>query len=817
MQQTRRENPKRDALNKRLFIILFGMIILVLLTTICFILAFPILFKENPFQAIVATPTATSTPLPTPTPTPLPISRIAAGDMAILAGDYEQAARSFEEGLLTANTVDLQVSALNGLGQTQYLQGDYSTCLQSFGTVLASYDVKYHHIAHYYLAQCELALGNLSKTLEHLDAYTATNPGVIDDFILEQKADLLINNGQSVEALKTLETAAAATTDPGDKLRLQIRAADLDFQQQNYEKVVQTLVPLLEQAKDNYTKAHINYSLASSYFNMGLPEQAFARFQETVNNYPETVDAFNSVVFLTDHNIPVDTYARGMVNYRAGQYGLAADFFREYIQSNPEHVGAAHHYRALALRGMDANEAAIAEWQELINTHPDDALFQKAYEEIAYTQWAYLNQFDRGSQTLQDYVNRVPAASDAASLLYSAARILERNSNLPQAAAVWERMIEQYPADPMSQRGLMLAGITKLRMNDLGSALTTFQRALVLGTAREDKAAAAFWVGKIYEKLGDANAARQSYQEAADADPTGYYSERAKEILEGKKALSLEGDFNFGYDLEADKRDAENWFRYTFNVPAETVLEGAGPLAANREMLLGTAYWEIGQEKLAAQHYANARAAISGDAIANYHYINVVLPKGFYQQAIYASREILDLANLDDAGTMTAPVYFNHIRFGTYFAEIVRQAASEHNIHPIVLWSMIRQESMFTPFAGSSAGAHGALQLLPSTAQDVVNALNWPPDYTPDDLFRPVINIPLGATYYANRLKQFEGDAISALAAYNGGPGNAIIWNDLANGDPDLMLELIRFAETRTYVMQISEFAHIYERLYKTN
>jgi len=53
-----------------------------------------------------------------------------------------------------------------------------------------------------------------------------------------------------------------------------------------------------------------------------------------------------------------------------------------------------------------------------------------------------------------------------------------------------------------------------------------------------------------------------------------------------------------------------------------------------------------------------------------------------------------------------------------------------------------------------------------------------------------------------------------ALAAYNGGPGNAAIWKELAGDDPDLFLEVIRFEETRSYIKGIYEIFTIYRNLY---
>jgi soluble lytic murein transglycosylase len=54
----------------------------------------------------------------------------------------------------------------------------------------------------------------------------------------------------------------------------------------------------------------------------------------------------------------------------------------------------------------------------------------------------------------------------------------------------------------------------------------------------------------------------------------------------------------------------------------------------------------------------------------------------------------------------------------------------------------------------------------------------------------------------------------AALAAYNAGPGSAAIWKGLAGEDPDLLLEIIRFQETRNYIRFIYEIFTVYRNLY---
>jgi soluble lytic murein transglycosylase len=107
------------------------------------------------------------------------------------------------------------------------------------------------------------------------------------------------------------------------------------------------------------------------------------------------------------------------------------------------------------------------------------------------------------------------------------------------------------------------------------------------------------------------------------------------------------------------------------------------------------------------------------------------------------------------------------------------------------------------------------MQIIPSTGQELASQLNWPPGYLEVDLNRPMVSIPFGARYLSRQRDYFGNSLYTALAAYNGGPGNTIIWNELSQGDPDLLLEVIRADETRFYIRQIFEFFNIYRLIYE--
>jgi soluble lytic murein transglycosylase len=224
--------------------------------------------------------------------------------------------------------------------------------------------------------------------------------------------------------------------------------------------------------------------------------------------------------------------------------------------------------------------------------------------------------------------------------------------------------------------------------------------------------------------------------------------------------------------------------------------------------------WRLGEYERARYEFEDLRQSVTTDAADTYRLMNFFYDLGLYRSAILAARQVLTLAGMDDAGTMSAPRLFNHIRFGTYYAGLVIPATQEKGFHPLFVWSMMRQESLFEGFISSSAGARGLMQIIPSTGQEIYDRSGYPTDYQQDDLYRPVVSINMGLDYLNTQRERFEGDLLAALAAYNGGPGNSSAWKELAGEDPDLFVEVIRFEETRNYLRNIFEIFSIYRRLY---
>jgi soluble lytic murein transglycosylase len=145
---------------------------------------------------------------------------------------------------------------------------------------------------------------------------------------------------------------------------------------------------------------------------------------------------------------------------------------------------------------------------------------------------------------------------------------------------------------------------------------------------------------------------------------------------------------------------------------------------------------------------------------------------------------------------------------------LIIPATEKYKLHPLLILSVMRQESMFEGFVQSTAGARGLMQIIPSTGAERADKEGWPPGYTANDLYRPIVSINLGTAYLRYLLNYFDGDIYAALAGYNAGPGNSTIWLKKAADDPDLFVEIIRFNETKNYIRNISEIFAIYRRIY---
>lgn len=112
------------------------------------------------------------------------------------------------------------------------------------------------------------------------------------------------------------------------------------------------------------------------------------------------------------------------------------------------------------------------------------------------------------------------------------------------------------------------------------------------------------------------------------------------------------------------------------------------------------------------------------------------------------------------------------------------QSGKSNGVDPLLLYSVMHQESSFKSRAISPKGARGLMQLMPGTAMR----------YGVTNIFDPRQNIEGGARYLRFLLEHFDGDVNLALAGYNAGEGAVEKYG----------WRIPPYAETQEYVRRIS-------------
>lgn len=149
------------------------------------------------------------------------------------------------------------------------------------------------------------------------------------------------------------------------------------------------------------------------------------------------------------------------------------------------------------------------------------------------------------------------------------------------------------------------------------------------------------------------------------------------------------------------------------------------------------------------------------------------------------------------------------------YSEYVEKYAREFNVDPLLVFSMIKAESNFDKNAQSSSGAKGLMQLMEATAIEIANRIDEPL-VEQENLLEPEKNIMIGTKYYAELLKNYDGNMLLALTAYNAGMGNVNEW--IKNGTikkDGSDIENIPYKETNMYVRKIINNYKMYEKIYK--
>jgi len=303
-----------------------------------------------------------------------------------------------------------------------------------------------------------------------------------------------------------------------------------------------------------------------------------------------------------------------------------------------------------------------------------------------------------------------------------------------------------------------------------------------------DKARATFWLARCLMKLEKPDESKQELQRLIQDDPLGFYGVLAVRDLRQDFPPFITEDNSVANLKLLNVKDLSHQIRVT----AEWLitLNEKGPA----EKLI-----TIASDDLKKRSIQNTETWL---AIASaYARTGLYLP-------LFATITSLP-AELKDQLLRQHP----DLLFPQPFREIIATASQNSGTPMEFIYSIIRQESAFNPEARSAADAFGLMQLLPSVAKQLAkqNAIAYS---EPADLYRPEVNIALGAYELKSLMNKYNNQFILAVSGYNANDSAIRGWlNSRYRQDPVEFIEEVPYEETRTYIKLVLRNYVFYQRL----
>lgn len=157
------------------------------------------------------------------------------------------------------------------------------------------------------------------------------------------------------------------------------------------------------------------------------------------------------------------------------------------------------------------------------------------------------------------------------------------------------------------------------------------------------------------------------------------------------------------------------------------------------------------------------------------------------------------------------------IIYPTKYENFIEFYSKEYNVDKYLVYAIIKAESNFNCEAVSSKDAKGLMQLMDSTAKDILkkNNIDLRDKELEEKLLEPEFNINLGTRYISMLITKYKNIEL-ALIAYNAGSGNVDNWIQQGIIKEDGSdIENVPYKETNNYVRKIIRDYEIYKKIYQ--
>lgn len=505
---------------------------------------------------------------------------------------------------------------------------------------------------------------------------------------------------------------------------------------------------------------------AAHYFRAYLKEVPSGRFAINAIDKWVSVETSSKKKFTNEDNLIIAKAYQANENYKNAQKYLNFTNIKTswpYLVKNAyalKDYSKVKYYTEQGLKGKGAETVSI-------NEDTDESVENKNIYEAMDD---YLNTSSAPKSAISYLLSFSQKADGYDYLLYKHCNNLPANSQL----ACFNTLYSKYPNGQFAAEALSNIFYAKIKSKDYFVAKQIGKRHLSEFRDSNSAPKVMFWLAKLATRMKNYEEARSYYKSLLSSYPDDYYAYHA--------FLNLNKTRHPVMDL-TDLEGKEVLFPYKRTSENDLIIRLAGvkDYGLINELCKDNDFIQSWLEYQQGNYATSTR--IARDAMEK------LKPK--------PSRN-------DLRWRLVYPVH--------YYDEIKKNARPLHN-SPILILSIIREESYFNPKSKSPVGASGLMQLMPSTAEEI--AAKHSILVTDQLLLNPSINIKLGNLYYAQLRNALSNRDMLAVLAYNGGIGSVSSWKESLNYiDVDDFVEQIPYQETQNYLKKVYKSYWNYVRIY---
>ena len=763
--------------------------------------------------------TAVPAVVPALSPTPVPAIPLPDAANALRLGDYTTAQTLYTAAITTGD----KCTALYALGVTNLNAGQPVDAEAALTRALTECPPTFAAYAERGEARRAQGATRSADAAADYQAALSLQPGLIDSYLYERLSWVA---GSTAAQVKYLQLAASAPRYLAGTFALRDQIASAALTASDPVNAVNQYDLILAQAADENYRASVEVEAGNALLTLAQHiaaqtptapvattaaptaisapvNAALTRYKLVITGSPDSPAALPALIALINAGQPVDVVLRTRINAAHANYMPVVSYLPDYLKTTPANTVPASLYFWLgqSQRGVGNTAEALNAFQKVRDAYPADPLASTAALEQGRTQFVAQN-YPAAISAYLACAAAYPNSIDAPEALLRAGIIAQTYADAGQAVTIYDKLGTQYPKSDQARTGLFSVGLL-LAPTDPTRAASFFGRA---GDAH-----GLLWQGKMLSKTGNSSAAQQAWASASTLEPDSFFGMRAYDLLHNLAAYRPAIALRFPVSSDSERAAAENWLRQTFTLgSASTAL--SPPLASDGRLTRGTALWTLGWVPEARAEFDALKIARQDDPAALYQLAVYESGIGDTSAAIDATARLIALSKQP---TPSIPAAIARLAYPTPFTDAVLASASEFKIDPLYFYALMRLESKFDPLARSGSDARGLTQIVPTTAQDIVDRLGWPANFAQSDLYRPQISLRLGA-YYVDYVRRYIGNYPAAiLAGYNAGPGNAKNWVQQVGDDVDQLYELIGSnSQAQDYVRYTYEFDTRYRLLY---